>query len=74
MERNSLDDQLKKSLGSYEGKVDLEALWSSIEPELPPAKERRSILLWWLMSGLGLFLLFGMTADGLVKKEKTVVI
>ncbi|MEL7120142.1 MAG: hypothetical protein AAFO07_11895 [Bacteroidota bacterium] len=72
MERNSLDDQLKKSLGAYEGNVDLEALWSSIEPELPPEKDRKRIFLWWLMSGLVFFLLFGTTSDVPVTSKEVV--
>lgn len=76
MERDSLDEKLKKTLGSFESPVDIDDLWSAIEPELPPEKKRRIPFFWFFIGGLSsLFLIFGLRSGtpflptDLVKKE-----
>jgi len=63
MERNGLDDQLKKRLGSQQEPVDLERLWSAIEPELPPEKEERKPVIWWWFASLAIAFVFGLSGD-----------
>ena len=66
METNGLDDYLKKRFGSQQASIDLERLWSTIEPELPPENRGRKPLVWWWLASLFMVLIIGLAGDSVV--------
>jgi len=55
MNEQNFDNHLRDNLGDYRSKLDTEALWQQLEPQLAADKKRRRGFFWW-WSGAGVLL------------------
>jgi hypothetical protein len=58
MKKKLFDRFLRDRVHGHESKLDIDALWLAIEPELQKKKRRRLLFLWWLFPLSGILFLY----------------